>query len=97
MRGLFTPLEKIFYNLTVTIMLVLAAFVIGGLELVQVLELELKETSSFRNALENVNFETMSFAIVAIFVITWLSAYAVWKYKKYDENPTVLFDSPKIS
>jgi nickel/cobalt transporter (NiCoT) family protein len=83
-----TPLKKIFYNLTVTVMSVGVAFIIGGLELVQVLGMELHETSSFWNALENVDFETMGFAIVAVFVITWLSAYAIWKYKKYEENPS---------
>ncbi len=85
-----TPLKKIFYNLTVTVMSVGVAFIIGGLELVQVLGMELNETSSFWNALENVNFETMGFLIVAVFVITWMSAYTIWKRKKYDQNPSEL-------
>jgi nickel/cobalt transporter (NiCoT) family protein len=83
-----TPLKKIFYNLTVTVMSVLVAFVIGGVELVQVLASELNLTGGLWNALQNLDFETMGFVIVGVFVVTWLSAYSVWKYKKYDQNPS---------
>ena len=85
-----TPLKKIYYNLTVTVMSVLVAFVIGGIELVQVLGIEFNLSSGFWNWLENLDFETMGFAIVAIFVITWASAYGVWRYKQYDQNPSAL-------
>jgi len=85
-----TPLKKIYYNLTVTVMSVLVAFVIGGIELVQVLGTELNLSSGFWNWLENLDFETMGFAIVAIFALTWVSAYGVWRYKKYDQNPSAL-------
>lgn len=83
-----TPLKKIFYNLTVTVTSVVVAFVIGGLELVQVLGAELNATGSFWNSLEDVNFETMGFVIVAVFAITWASAYGLWRYRKYDQNPS---------
>jgi len=91
-----TPLKKIFYNLTVTVMSVLVAFVIGGIEVMQVLGTELGLTGSFWNSLENLDFETLGFAIVAIFVITWISAYAVWKYKKYEGNSTGFLSAPKV-
>ncbi len=81
-----TPLKKIFYNLTVTVMSVLVAFVIGGIEVAQVLGIEFNLGGGFWNTLESLDFETMGFAIVGIFVITWISAYAVWKYKKYENN-----------
>jgi len=88
-----TPLKKIYYNLTVTVMSVLVAFVIRGIELVQVLGIEFNLSSGFWNWLENLDFETMGFAIVAIFVITWASAYGVWRYKKYDQNPSAFVRS----
>ncbi len=83
-----TPLKKIYYNLTVTVMSVLVAFVIGGIELVQVLGTELNLSSGFWNWFENLDFEAMGFAIVAVFVVTWVSAYGIWRYKKYDQNPS---------
>ena len=85
-----TPLKKIYYNLTVTVMSVLVAFVIGGVELIQVLGIEFNLSSGSWDWLENLDFETMGFAIVAIFVITWATAYGVWRYKKYDQNPSAL-------
>jgi high-affinity nickel-transport protein len=85
-----TPLKKIYYNLTVTVMSVLVAFVIGGIELVQVLGIEFNLNSGIWNWFENLDFETMGFAIVAVFVITWASAYGIWRYKKYDQNPSAL-------
>jgi high-affinity nickel-transport protein len=85
-----TPLKKIYYNLTVTVMSVVAAFVIGGVELGQVLAIEFNLSSGFWNTLENLDFETMGFAIAAVFVVTWVSAFGIWKYKKYDQNPSAL-------
>jgi nickel/cobalt transporter (NiCoT) family protein len=85
-----TPLKKIFYNLTVTVMSVLVAFVIGGVEIVQVLSSELGLNGSLWVWFNNLDFETMGFAIVGIFVVTWGAAYLVWKYKKYDQYPSSL-------
>jgi high-affinity nickel-transport protein len=85
-----TPLKKIYYNLTVTVMSVLVAFVIGGVELAQVLAIEFSLSTGFWYWLENLDFETLGFAIVIIFVMTWASAYGIWRYKKYDQNPSAL-------
>ena len=91
-----TPLKRVFYNLTVTVMSVLVAFVIGSVELIQVLGIELNLNSGFWNWLQNLDFETMGFAIVAIFVVTWAAAYAVWKYKGYDKTPSTLIGSRRM-
>jgi len=71
-------------------MSVLVAFVIGGIELVRVLGIGFNLSSGFWNWLENLDFETMGFAIVAIFVATSASAYCVWRSKKYDQDPSPL-------
>jgi high-affinity nickel-transport protein len=85
-----TPLKKIYYNLTVTVMSVVVAFAIGGVELIQVLGAELNLSSGFWSWLENLDFETMGFAIVIIFATTWASAYGIWRYKKYDQISSTL-------
>ena len=41
------PIRKIYYNLTITIISVLVAFAIGGIELIQVIASELGWTSGF--------------------------------------------------
>jgi len=82
------PLRKIFYNLTITVISVLVAFAIGGIELLQVLSMELKLTGPFFNLINNLDFESLGYVVVAIFVIAWLASTFWWKYKGYDENPT---------
>jgi high-affinity nickel-transport protein len=95
MRGAYgwaflTPLKKIYYNLTVTVMSVLVAFVIGGIELIQVISTELSMSGPVWSWFNNLDFETMGFAIVGVFVATWGTAYVVWKRKRYDQYSSLL-------
>ncbi len=79
------PIRKIYYNLTVTVISVAVAFAIGGVELLQVLSNELKLTGPFWGSLGGLDFETMGFGIIGIFLVSWLVSVAYWKYKRYDE------------
>ena len=83
------PIRKIYYNLTVTIISVLVAFVIGGLEVLSVLAQELSLSGPFWGALSAVNAESaweyVGFGIVALFVVTWLVAMAIYRYRRYEE------------
>ncbi|HYW01640.1 MAG TPA: HoxN/HupN/NixA family nickel/cobalt transporter [Candidatus Acidoferrum sp.] len=79
------PLRKIYYNLTVTMISVLVALAIGSAELIQVATAELNLTGSFWNWLNNLDFETLGYGIIVIFLATWLISVGVWKYKRYDE------------
>ncbi len=79
------PLRKIYYNLAVTMISVLVALAIGSAELIQVAAAELNLTGSFWNWLNNLDFETLGYGIIVIFLVTWLISVSVWKYKRYDE------------
>ncbi len=78
------PLRKIYYNLTVTVISVLVAWVIGAIELLQVLSNELSLKGSFWDYLNGLDFETMGFAIITIFVLSWLVSWAYWKINRFD-------------
>jgi nickel/cobalt transporter (NiCoT) family protein len=78
------PIRKIFYNLTLTVISVMVAFVIGGVELLQVLATELGFTAPFWRWLESLNFETLGIAIVALFLISWAVAMAIYRLKHYE-------------
>jgi nickel/cobalt transporter (NiCoT) family protein len=80
------PLRKIYYNLTITVISVLVAFVIGGVELLQVLSGELNLQGPFWYWLTGLSFETIGYGIVAIFVVSWLASMALWKYKRYEDE-----------
>ncbi len=79
------PIRKIYYNLTVTIISVLVALAIGTAELLQVLAGEFKLTGAFWDSLGSLDFETIGFGIIAIFLVSWLVSVAYWKYRRFDQ------------
>jgi high-affinity nickel-transport protein len=79
------PIRKIYYNLTVTVISVAVAFAIGGVELLQVFSSELRLNGPFWGWLGGLDFETMGFGIIGIFLVSWLVSMAYWKVRRYDE------------
>jgi len=79
------PIRKIYYNLTVTIISILVALVIGTVELLQVVSGEFKLEGPFWSWVGTLDFETIGFGIIGIFILSWLLSLAYWKYKRYDE------------
>ncbi|MGB9003142.1 MAG: hypothetical protein WCC52_04990 [Nitrosotalea sp.] len=57
------------------------------MEVLQVLSGELHLSGAFWNWLNNLDFETLGYGIVAIFVISWIISIVVYKYKRL-ENTT---------
>ena len=80
------PLRKVYYNLTITIISVIIAFVIGGVELLQVLSGEFGLQGPFWSWLAQIDFETIGYGIIAIFAVSWLVSIALWRYKRFDDE-----------
>ena len=78
------PIRKVFYNLTLTVISVLVAFVIGGVELLQVLSAELGWGGPFWAAIRGLDFETLGFVVVGLFLGCWAIAIAVYRWKGYE-------------
>lgn len=79
------PIRKVFYNLTLTVISVLVAFVIGGVELLQVLSGQLGWGGPFWNALRTVDFETLGIAVVGLFLGCWGVAIGIYRWKRYED------------
>jgi high-affinity nickel-transport protein len=79
------PVRKIYYNLTVTVISVLVALAIGTAELLQVLANEFKLSGPIWSLVSDMDFETIGFGIIIIFLASWLVSIAVWKYRRLDE------------
>lgn len=79
------PIRKIFYNLTLTVISVLVAFAIGGIELLQVVSGELGWGGPFWNWLDNLNFEALGIAIVVLFIGSWAVAMTIYYVKGYEK------------
>jgi nickel/cobalt transporter (NiCoT) family protein len=98
------PIRKVFYNLTLTVISVLVAFAIGGVELLQVLSNELGWSGPFWNSLQGIDFETLGLAIVVLFLASWAVALAVYHAKGYERigfrgegpSPPMSADAPPV-
>ena len=80
------PIRKIYYNLTITVISVLVAFIIGGVELLQVFSGELNLQGPFWSWLTRLDFETIGYGIISIFVVSWIASMALWKYKHFEDE-----------
>jgi high-affinity nickel-transport protein len=81
------PIRKIYYNLTVTMISVLVAFFIGGIELVQVVSAEFGLSGGFWSWLDGLDFGALGFGVVTIFAVSWLASIAYYRYKGYERTP----------
>jgi len=78
------PLRKIFYNLTITVISVMVAFIIGGIEVLQVVSTELGVTTGFFGWLQNLDFSMIGFTIIGTFLVSWTIAIAWYRHKGYE-------------
>lgn len=81
-----TPVRKLYYNLTVTALAVVAALIIGVIELGQVLSEEFSMEGAFWTWLQEIDFGTLGFILVGMFVIAWIVSIAVWRGMKIEER-----------
>jgi high-affinity nickel-transport protein len=80
------PVRKVFYNLTITSISVVVALVIGTIELVSVLADQLSIRSGPLAAIANVSLDYAGYAIVGLFVASWLVALGVWRFGRIEER-----------
>ena len=81
-----SPFRKVYYNLTITVLSILAAGVIGVIEVLQVLSMEIGWTHGFWLWLQNLDFNVMGFILVGMFVIVWSVSLSAWKLLKLGER-----------
>ena len=80
-----TPLRKVYYNLTVTGLSVVAALLIGLIELTQVLAQALGLTAGFWGRLEALDVGWIGYLLVGLFVLTWSLSYGAWRLLRIEE------------
>ncbi len=74
-----TPLRKIYYNLSVTGLSVIAALFIGLIELAQVITPKLGLNGGVWGWIQNLNFGGIGYLLVGLFVLAWGVSYLLWK------------------
>jgi high-affinity nickel-transport protein len=85
------PMRKLYYNMVVTLVSVLVAAIVGGIEATGIIAGQLKLTGGAWNAilaLSN-NFGTLGCIIVGVFVASWAVSATIYKLRRYDDlEPT---------
>jgi high-affinity nickel-transport protein len=73
------PVRKVYYNLTVTGLSVVVAFLVGGIEAGSLLSSELHLHGWLADSLAAVDLNTAGYVMVALFVVVWAGAVLVWR------------------
>ena len=81
------PIRKLYYNLTITLVSVVVALLIGGIEALGLLSDQLKLQGGFWNVIGtlNDNFNNLGFVIIGVFIFAWLASIVVYRVKGYDD------------
>ncbi|MBD0380017.1 HoxN/HupN/NixA family nickel/cobalt transporter [Paenibacillus sedimenti] len=81
-----TPVRKLYYNLTVTTIAVIAALVIGVVELGQVLSEEIGMEGGFWTWLQDLDFGMLGYMLVGLFILAWAVSVGIWKWFRIEER-----------
>ena len=80
------PIRKLYYNLTITFVSVVAALIIGGIEALGLIGDKFGLEGPFWSFIGSLadNFGMLGYAIVAFFILSWLLSFLIYKAKGYD-------------
>ncbi|MGZ6260368.1 MAG: HoxN/HupN/NixA family nickel/cobalt transporter [Candidatus Limnocylindrales bacterium] len=82
------PIRKLYYNLNITLVSVIIAFGIGGLEVLSIVGDRLGLTGGIFGWISGLDFGLVGLAIVLVFVASWGISTLIYRRKGYDHLPT---------
>ncbi|WP_459986014.1 Nickel transporter NicT [Nocardioides sp. AN3] len=80
------PVRKVFFNLTITAISIIVAFVIGTIELIGVLVDRFGISNGPLSGISNINLDEAGYGVVGLFVVLWLIALGVWRFGRIEER-----------
>jgi high-affinity nickel-transport protein len=78
------PVRKLYYNMNITLISVLIAMFIGGIEVLQVISSETGASGGIWDWAQNVPFADMGYYIIGIFLLSWLISVLIFKLRRID-------------
>jgi len=80
------PIRKLYYNLTITLVSVVVAVLVGGIETLGLIGGQLGLAGWFWDGIAalNDNFNGLGFIIVGVFIVAWVGSVVVYRYKGLD-------------
>jgi nickel/cobalt transporter (NiCoT) family protein len=82
------PVRKVYYNITITGLSVAVALIIGTVELISILVDKLGIGAGPLATIGNLDLNVVGYAIVVLFVLTWVIALSVWHFGRIEEKWT---------
>ncbi|HKF70665.1 MAG TPA: HoxN/HupN/NixA family nickel/cobalt transporter [Stellaceae bacterium] len=81
------PIRKLFYNMTITLVSAVVAIGIGGIETLGLVADHFSLQGAFWDTIGvlNDNWNMLGYAIIGVFVASWLGSLAIYRLKGYDQ------------
>ncbi|WP_428376925.1 HoxN/HupN/NixA family nickel/cobalt transporter [Lichenicoccus sp.] len=81
------PIRKLYYNLVITLVSVLVAGLIGGIEALGLIGNQFGLSGRFWQGIEtlNDNFGSIGFIVIGVFIAAWIGAVLIYRYRGLDE------------
>jgi high-affinity nickel-transport protein len=86
------PIRKLFYNMTITLVSVVVALLIGAIEALTIVAGRLDLKGGLWDGVGQVsdNFGVLGFAIVGLFALTWAVSSLIYKMRRYDRHEAIV-------
>jgi high-affinity nickel-transport protein len=81
-----SPARKVYYNISVTSLSVAVAWMIGAIELLQVLAAKLALHGGVWTVLESLDLGRLGYVVVGLFGATWLCSLTLWKTRRFEQR-----------
>ncbi len=83
------PIRKLYYTLTITLVSVIVAFLVGGIEVLGLIGDKLSLSGWLWDGIGalNDNFNNLGFIIIGIFIAPWIGSIVIYRYKGLDDKP----------
>ena len=80
------PIRKLYYNMSITLVSVIVALLIGGIEALGLIGDQFGLSGRFWDGIGalNDNFNGLGFIIIAVFIVAWTASVIIYRYKGYD-------------
>jgi nickel/cobalt transporter (NiCoT) family protein len=81
------PVRKLYYNMTITLVSVVVALVVGGIEALGLLASQFALTGPPWDMVRklNSNFGALGYLIIGIFALSWIVSFAIYKWRRFDD------------
>ncbi len=79
------PVRKLYYNMNITLVSVLVALVVGTIEVLSIISDRTGLTGGFWSLLGNLDFGTIGFLIIGLFIASWVISTVIYKVRRYDD------------